>query len=101
MDEQIAAYVIGHITVKDAEKWRDYCSKVPATLAPWDASLVFRGKRLDVMSGEHKHTDTVVLRFPNAAAVSNWFNSPAYQVLMPLREQAADVVLVSYESTER
>lgn len=101
MNEQIAAYVIGHITVKDAEKWRDYCSRVPATLAPWDAGLVFRGKRLAVMSGEHKHTDTVVLRFPNAAAVGNWFNSSAYQALIPLREQAADVVLVSYESTER
>ena len=101
MNEQIAAYVIGHITVKDAEKWRDYCSKVPATLVPWDAGLVFRGKRLDVMSGEHKHTDTVVLRFPNPGAVNNWFNSPAYQALISLREQAADVVLVSYESTER
>ena len=101
MNEQIAAYVIGHITVRDAEKWRDYCSKVPATLAPWDASLVFRGKRLALMSGEHKHTDTVVLRFPDAEAVGNWFSSPAYQALISLREQAADVILVGYESTER
>ena len=29
------AYVIGHITVKDAAKWAEYRARVPATLAPW------------------------------------------------------------------
>lgn len=101
MSEQTAAYVIGHITVKDAEKWKVYCSKIPATLVPWDAKLVFRGKRLTLMSGEHNHIDTVVLHFPNAGAVNGWFNSSAYQALISLREQAADIVLVSYESTDR
>lgn len=96
MTEEIAAYVIGHITVKDAGKWAEYRSKVPATLAPCGAELVFRGKRLAVMSGEHSHTDTVIIRFPDADAVGNWFNSPAYQALIPLREQAAEMVLVSY-----
>jgi uncharacterized protein (DUF1330 family) len=37
------AYVIGHITVKDAEKWNEYRSQVPATLEPWGAELVLRG----------------------------------------------------------
>ena len=37
------AYVIGHITVKDANKWDVYRSRVPDTLAPWGAELVFRG----------------------------------------------------------
>jgi len=30
--------------------------------------------------------------------VNDWFSSPAYQALIPLREQAADVLLLSYES---
>jgi uncharacterized protein (DUF1330 family) len=98
MNEKVAAYVIGHITVKDAEKWAEYCSKVPATLAPWGANLVLRGKRLAVFSGEHSYTDTVVIRFPDADAVVNWFRSPDYQALIPLRTQAAEVVLVGYES---
>lgn len=29
------AYLIGHLTVKDADKWAEYRSRVPATLAPW------------------------------------------------------------------
>lgn len=98
MTEKTAAYVIGHITVKDAGKWAEYRIKVPTTLAPWGAELVFRGRRLTVMSGEHNHTDTVVIRFPDADAAGRWFNSPAYQALIPLREQAAEMVLVSYEA---
>jgi len=98
MNEKIAAYVIGHITVKDTEKWTQYRSQVPATLAPWGANLVCRGKRLHVLSGEQHHTDMVVIRFPDAASVDNWFNSRAYQALIPLRTQAAEMVLVSYAS---
>lgn len=92
----MSACVIGHITVKDAEKWAQYRAQVPATLAPWGAELLFRGKRAAVLSGEHAHTDTVVIRFPDAAAVAGWYNSPAYQALIPLRRQAADLVLVSF-----
>ena len=92
----MSACVLGHITVKDAEKWARYRAQVPATLAPWGAELLFRGQRAAVLSGEHAHTDTVVIRFPDAAAVAGWYNSPAYQALIPLREHAADLVLVSF-----
>lgn len=93
----MASYVIGHILIKDSEKWAAYRSRVPATLAPWGAELVFRGKRLAVLSGAHDHTDVVVIRFPDAAAVQAWHGSPGYQALLPLRAQAADVVLLSYQ----
>lgn len=93
------AYVIGHITVKDAAKWAEYRARVPATLAPWQAELVFRGERLAVLGGEHRHTDTVVIRFPNEAAVDGWYNSAAYQALIPLRTAAADLDLVSFSET--
>lgn len=94
----MTAYVIGQITIKDPEKWEEYRSKVPATLAPWDAELVLRGRRAKVLSGQHPHTDTVVIRFPDPASVVNWHNSAEYQALVPLRTQAAEVDLISYES---
>ncbi len=94
-----AFYVIGHITIKDAEKWAEYRSRVPATLSEWGAEVVFRGKRTEVLTGEHAHTDTVVTRFPSASAVVNWYRSPAYRALIPLREQAAEMVLIGYEES--
>ena len=100
MTAPLSAFVIGHITVKDKSLWGEYRGQVPATLAPWGGNLVFRGQRLAVLGGRHEHADTVVIRFPDRAAVEGWFASAAYQALIPLRERAADVVLVSYEATD-
>lgn len=94
---QNEALVIGHITVRDTARWAEYRSRVPATLAPWGAELVFRGRLFEVFGGDHGHTDTVVIRFPSVEASRNWFHSPAYQALIPLRQQAADVVLVGFQ----
>ena len=96
--EKMTAYVIGHITVRDPTRWAEYRSKVPATLVPWGGELVLRGRRVAVLSGEHRHADTVVIQFPDVASVAGWHGSPGYQALIPLREQAADMVLISYES---
>lgn len=98
MNAKNAAYLIGHITIRDSQKWARYRDRVPDTLAGWGGELVFRGRLTDVMSGEHPHADTVVIRFPDRSALRGWFDSPAYQALIPLREQAADVVLLGYET---
>ncbi|OIR07764.1 hypothetical protein GALL_100460 [mine drainage metagenome] len=92
------AYLVGHTTVKDAAKWIDYRDQVSATLAPWGAEIVFRGKRIVVLAGEHPYEDVVVIQFPNKEAIENWHSSPAYQALIPLREQAAEMVLLSFET---
>jgi uncharacterized protein (DUF1330 family) len=95
----MSACVIGHITVKDAEKWAQYRAQVPATLQPWNAELLFRGTAQRVLGGQHTHADTVIIRFPDTAAVDGWYQSAAYQALIPLREQAADLVLVSFNES--
>ena len=94
----MSAYVIGHITVKDPDKWQRYRERVPATLAAWGGEVVLRGRRVAVLSGDHAHTDTVVIRFPDTNAVSGWYGSTEYQALIPLREEAASMVLICYES---
>jgi uncharacterized protein (DUF1330 family) len=93
-----SAYVVGHITVKDQDKWADYRSQVPATLAPWGAELSFRGRKVASLAGDSPYSDIVVIRFPGVDAANGWFSSAAYQALIPLREQAADMMLVCYET---
>ena len=93
-----AAYLIGHITVKEPVKWEEYRDRVPATMAPFGAELIFRGKRAQVFSGAHAHTDVVVARFPDRASLEAWHASPGYQALIPLRQEAAEVDLMSYDA---
>ena len=96
----MTVYVIGNITIKDEAKWIEYRDQVPATLIPWNGKIVLRGKGAEMLDGEYRHTDTVVLRFPDMASAKQWHESPAYQALVPLRRQAAEVDLVSFESVE-
>ena len=91
------AYVVGQVTVKDAEKWAEYQQKVPATFTPWGAEVVLKGKRLAELAGACPHGAVVVLRFPSADALRGWYDSADYQALVALRDAAADVVLTAYE----
>jgi uncharacterized protein (DUF1330 family) len=90
------AYVVGQMTVKDPEKWGQYRSQVLATLQPFAGNLVFRGEQVLSFSGVNLHPDIVVIRFPSLEHAQRWHGSEAYQKLIPLRQEAADVVLTSY-----
>ena len=89
-------YVVGQITIRNPAKWSEYRAQVAGTLAPWEAELLFRGSQIEVLAGEEPHADIVVIRFPSMTAVDGWYGSPAYQALIPLRDEAADVALVVY-----
>ncbi len=91
------AYLVGHISIKDADKWGEYLRSVPSTLEPWEAELVFRGEHRTTLSGQHEHTHSVVIRFADLDTLNGWFHSDAYQGLIPLREQAADIDLMTFE----
>ena len=90
------AYVVGQMTVKNPEKWGQYRSQVLATLLPFGGELVFRGEQVKAFSGDCPHPDIVVIRFPSQQDADAWHASAAYQALIPLRHEAADVVLVTY-----
>ena len=92
------AYVVGQMTVKNPEKWAQYRGQVLATLTPWRGELVFRGNQVKALSGECPHADIVVIRFPSLADADGWHSSPAYQALIALRQEAADVLLLTYEA---
>jgi uncharacterized protein (DUF1330 family) len=92
-----AACMITHVEVKDEEKWDEYRSQVPATLSEWGAEVVFRGKRTEVLTGEHEYTHTIITRFPNATTICTWYEAPPYQALIPLRGQAVEMALIGYE----
>ena len=93
----MTAYVIGHISVKDPQRWAEYRAKVPATLTDWGGELVLRCVRCAVRDGAHRHTATVVLRFATLEAATGWHESAAYQALIPLRQQAAELDLIVFE----
>jgi len=93
----MSSYIVGHIRVKDAEKWMQYKSQVPATLQEWNAELMFRARKVGTFSGQLDYDDMVVIRFPDQQNVNGWFHSDEYQALIPLRTEAADMLLLAYD----
>jgi uncharacterized protein (DUF1330 family) len=93
----MSAYLVGQISVNDPEAWKEYVAGVARSLEPFGAQVVFRGRRAAVLAGGEPHDRAVVIRFADHETLLAWFHSPAYQALIPVRNRAADVVLVSYE----
>ena len=94
----MSAYLIGHITVKNAVQWNIYVEGVGKSLLPYSAEVIFRGRRARVLAGEHPHENTVVIQFPDQETLQKWHSSKEYQELIPLRDKAADVVIISYDA---
>lgn len=94
----MATYLVGHIAVKDDRLWQQYVSGVQASLAPFESKVLFRGQLVSVLAGKHEHDLVVVIEFPDQATLDSWFFSESYQALIPLRDQAADVVITTYKT---
>ncbi len=94
----MAAYLVGHITVKDNELWQKYVSGVQESLSLFDSKVLFRGQLVAVLAGEHEHRLVVVIEFPDQSTLDNWYGSAKYQSLIPLRNKAAKVVITTYKA---
>ena len=94
----MAAYLIGHITIKDDTYWQTYVEGVRNSLLPYEAELIFRGHLSRVLAGKHSHENTVVIKFPDQDTLQNWYQSQEYQELIPTRDKGADVVIMCYDA---
>jgi uncharacterized protein (DUF1330 family) len=94
----MSAYLIGHITVKNTDKWQTYVEGVRKSLIPFGAEVLFRGKLATILAGKHPHENTVVIKFPDQPTLQQWYHSDDYQGLIPTRDEAADVAIISYDS---
>lgn len=88
----MVAYLTTTITLKDMTKMQEYGAKAQPILAAHGGEPVVMGRVSSILCGAAGHQMEVVFRFPDAAAIETWYNSPDYQALVPLRDEAADVV---------
>ena len=56
-----------------------------ATFEPYGGKFLARGGKLTILEGEWPHQRTVILEFPSREKAEAWYQSPAYQRILPLR----------------
>jgi len=79
------AFIIFQENLQDREKFDAYRKVVMPTLAPFAGKFLVRGGQSTIIEGEWPFERTVILEFPSRADAEGWYNSPAYQEILPLR----------------
>jgi uncharacterized protein (DUF1330 family) len=83
------AYVIVGLDVTDPEAYEAYRREVPTTMEPFGGQFVVRGGAFQVLEGDWPASRIVVLAFPSVEQVTAWYESAAYQAILPIRLQHA------------
>jgi uncharacterized protein (DUF1330 family) len=84
------AYFVFHNRVHDAEKMQEYVPKAVETLASYQPEVLVLDEHSQVLEGDPPWPRTVVIRFDSREAALAWYNSPAYQEVLPLRLAASE-----------
>jgi uncharacterized protein (DUF1330 family) len=81
-------YVIAEIDVTDPATLPKYAEKVPETLAPFNHHYVVLGGKTQALEGAPPKT-IVVIAFDSAEKAREWYDSPAYAAIKPIRQSSA------------
>jgi len=82
-------YVIAEVEVTDLTAIQKYGEKVPETLAPFNHHYVVRSNKIQALEGEPPKGGVVIIAFDSAEKAREWYDSPAYTAIRPLRQSAA------------
>lgn len=93
----MAAYLIALVKIKDPVKLQEYSTAALPTLIAFGGAPIARGKIASVLAGEHNADVALIAKFPDAQAARNWYNSPTYQALIPLRDSGVEPTFVLLE----
>jgi uncharacterized protein (DUF1330 family) len=95
----VPAYLVANIqTVNDEATWAQYRAAVGKTQTPFGGQALVRDAtpvRLD--SSTLPQGKFVLLQFPSMKALQDWWNSPAYTAVRPLREKSTVAQIFAVE----
>jgi uncharacterized protein (DUF1330 family) len=92
----MSAFFIANVKIKDQEKFQEYARKAGETFISHGGEPVLRGKVQSALTGSADHHAVGVVRFPSHAQMNAWYNSPEYQAIVPLRDEAAEMTITAY-----
>jgi uncharacterized protein (DUF1330 family) len=86
----MSAFVVVALDVNDEEKFGEYVASVAESFAKYNVEVLAASDELDTIEGVAPSGRIVMLRFQSSAQARQWYESPEYQRVLPLRHAAAD-----------
>ena len=81
----MAAYALAHLrTPRINDDVLEYIERIQATLDPFGGRFLVHGAQVEVKEGPWPGT-VVMVEFPGIDEARAWYDSPAYQAILPLR----------------
>jgi len=83
------AYYVGNVQeVKDQQAYTAYATKVSDTLTPFWAKFIVRGAAPVILDASIKPPGyIVIIQFPSMKNLRDWWESPSYSSIRPIRER--------------
>ncbi|WP_263169967.1 DUF1330 domain-containing protein [Streptomyces sp. SCSIO ZS0520] len=92
----MTVYAIAHLqpAPPNEEVFR-YIERIQATMDPYQGRFLVHGAEVEVVEGSWPGK-IVIIAFPDGERARQWYDSPAYQEILPLRTRniPGDVILV-------
>lgn len=94
----MSTYLITHLRIPGGvpnEQGLSYLEQVEETMAPFGGTYLAQGAPIAIKEGVWDGS-VVLIEFPDRAAVEGWYESEAYQRILPLRtgSSIADTVVI-------
>ena len=86
----VPAYFVALVEIHDPAGFQSYHEQFEATLAPFEGRMVSFGAPIVPLEGmEGSTARAAIVVFPSLQAGRDWFESPAYRRIAPLRQRSA------------
>jgi uncharacterized protein (DUF1330 family) len=82
-------YLIAETEVTDPGKLQNYPQKVEQTLAPFNHRYVVRTNKIQTLEGDVPANRVVIIAFDSVDKAREFYDSPAYAAIRPIRQSAA------------
>jgi uncharacterized protein (DUF1330 family) len=98
-----AGYVIVEMKISDPERYKEYMSAAPATIAAAGGEYLVRGGRHEALEGDWQPARLAVLKFPSLEQAKAWYDGERYRAARARRAGATEyfnmVVVEGFEAT--
>lgn len=92
------AFLIADIDVKNPDEYRAYREANPAIVNRFGGRYIALGGEVKVLEGDWIPRRTIIIEFPDMAALDAFYASDEYAKLRPIRWASADSRLVAIET---
>jgi uncharacterized protein (DUF1330 family) len=93
----VPAYVIADVRITTPGEYSEYVRRTPATIEQFGGRFVIRGGKAEDLEGDWHPDRIVVVEFSSYEQAKQWYRSPGYSALIPIRQRHSTSRLIVVE----